>query len=245
MSSAIHIGTSGWSYKHWKGSFYPAGLKETDWLPFYSRHFSIAEINTSFYHLPKHQTVLNWMAKAPGDFLFCPKLCRYITHMKKLNEVEEPLNRFFDVFAPMHAQMGPVLVQLPPQLPFTRERAESFYHLLQNDFCAFSFVLEVRHQSWLQAESISLLKHYNIGLVISQSAGFFPYTEEVTAQNIYLRFHGPDALYASGYSNEALTYYAGKIKQWAQQGHTVWAFFNNDIHGFAPTDAQRLQQLCA
>lgn len=239
----IHIGTSGWSYKHWKGLLYPEGLKETLWLEWYSRSFGIAEINTSFYHLPKHQTVLNWMEKAPPQFLFCPKLSRYITHMKKLREVQEPLARFFDVFAPMQQNLGPVLVQLPPQLKFDYERAERFYNSLQKDFKTFSFVLEVRHDTWLQNDSLNLMAQHNIGIVISQSGGFFPYTEMVTATNVYLRFHGPEALYASGYSDESLQYYAQKIKDWVTEGHTVWAFFNNDIHGYAFADAQRLQQL--
>lgn len=240
----INIGTSGWSYKHWKDIFYPQGLKATAWLEYYSRFFNIAEINTSFYHLPKHQTVLNWMEKAPPGFLFCPKLSRYITHMKKLKEVEEPLERFFDVFLPMQQHMGPVLVQLPPQLKWDYDRAEPFFRLLQKDYKAFTFVLEVRHDSWLHNDSLNLLAQYNIGLVISQSGGFFPYSEMVTAQNVYIRFHGPRELYASGYSDEELQYYAQKIKSWVQDGHTIWAFFNNDIHGFAFADAQRLQQMC-
>jgi uncharacterized protein YecE (DUF72 family) len=239
----IHIGTSGWSYKHWKGLFYPEGLKETLWLEYYSRTFDIAEINTSFYHLPKHQTVLNWIEKAPEGFLFCPKLSRYITHMKKLKDVEEPLQRFFDVFAPMQAHTGPVLVQLPPQLKFDYARAESFYATLQKDFKTFSFVMEVRHDSWLQNDSLNLMAAHNLGIVISQSGGFFPYTEMVTATNVYIRFHGPHELYASGYSDESLHEYAQKIKAWVAEGCTVWAFFNNDIHGYAFADAQRLQQL--
>ena len=243
MNSNIHIGTSGWSYKHWKGLFYPEGLKTTLWLEYYSRTFNIAEINTSFYHLPKHQTVLNWIEKAPEGFLFCPKLSRYITHMKKLKEVDEPLQRFFDVFLPMQAHMGPVLVQLPPQLHFDYERAESFYKSLQKDYKTFSFVMEVRHDSWLHNDSLNLMAQYNLGIVISQSGGFFPYTEMVTAQHVYIRFHGPDALYASGYSDESLAYYAQKIKAWVADGHVVWAFFNNDIHGYAFADAQRLQHL--
>ncbi|MGV3657053.1 MAG: DUF72 domain-containing protein [Chitinophagaceae bacterium] len=244
MSSHIHIGTSGWSYKHWKGLFYPQELKEPEWLAYYARTFGIAEINTSFYHLPKNQTVFNWMEKAPPHFLFCPKLSRYITHMKKLKDVEEPLQRFFDVFAPMQPQMGPVLVQLPPQLKWDYDRAEAFYSLLQKEFKTYEFVIEVRHDSWLQSDSLTQMAKYDLGVVISQSGGHFPYTEMVTAKNIYLRFHGPRELYASGYSHEELQYFAQKITAWAQQGHRVWAFFNNDIHGYAFADAQQLKRLC-
>ncbi len=244
MGGNINIGTSGWSYKHWKGLFYPQGLKEPEWLSYYARTFGIAEINTSFYHLPKHQTVLNWIEKAPRNFLFCPKLSRYITHMKKLKEVEEPMQRFFDVFAPMQQQMGPVLVQLPPQLKWDYDRAEAFYGLLQKEYKTYEFVIEVRHDSWLHSDSLTQMAKYDLGIVISQSGGHFPYTEMVTAKNIYIRFHGPRELYASGYSHEELQYYAQKIETWVAQGHRVWAFFNNDIHGYAFADAQRLKQLC-
>ena len=146
---------------------------------------------------------------------------------------------------PCSARMGPVLVQLPPQLKLDYERAENFYETLQKDFKTFSFVVEVRHDSWLQNDSLNLMAQYNMGIVISQSGGFFPYTEMVTATNVYIRFHGPRELYASGYSDESLHYYAQKIKAWVAEGHAVWAFFNNDIHGYAFADAQRLQQLLA
>lgn len=242
-NGTIHIGTSGWSYKHWKDLFYPAGLKTTEWLTYYSEHFNIAEINTSFYHMPKHQTVLNWMEKAPAGFRFCPKLSRYITHMKKLKEVEEPLERFFDVFAPMYPNMGPVLVQLPPMLQFHYDKATHFYELLHHRFGAYEFVMEIRHDTWLTDDSLTLMAKYNLGLVISQSDGIFPYSEMVTAKNVYVRFHGPRELYASGYSDEALEDYARKFTGWTAEGHVVWAFFNNDIHGHAFKDAQRLKEL--
>src|SRR5687768_8695063 len=107
MVKKIHIGTSGWSYKHWKEDFYPKGLKQTDWLSFYARSFSITEINTSFYRLPAAETVINWTKKVPKKFLFCPKMSRYLTHMKKLHDPEEPLERFFEIFQPMKKTNGP------------------------------------------------------------------------------------------------------------------------------------------
>ena len=239
----VHIGCSGWSYKHWKEDLYPAGLKTTDWFAYYAALFDCVEINTSFYHLPKEQTVVNWAAKAPPGFLFCPKLSRYITHMKKLRDVEEPLERFFSIFAPLYHLMGPVLVQLPPVLKFNYEVAEAFFHLLKKHYKEHRYVLEVRHSSWLSDESLVLLTKYEIGLVIAQSGGFFPYSEAITAPDIYLRFHGPADLYASPYSDEMLAGYAAKIRQWTAEGHTTWAFFNNDIHGHAFRDAQRLKAM--
>jgi uncharacterized protein YecE (DUF72 family) len=239
----LHIGCSGWSYKHWKELLYPAGLKTTEWFGYYATLFDCVEINTSFYHLPKEQTVINWAAKAPPGYLFCPKLSRYITHMKKLRGVEEPLERFFTIFEPLQAFMGPVLVQLPPMLKFNYEVAEAFFSLLKKAYGRYDYVLEVRHDSWLSDESLVLLTQYEVGLVISQSGGFFPYSEAITAPNIYLRFHGPAELYASPYSDEMLAAYAHKIRQWTSEGYSVWAFFNNDIHGHAFRDAQRLKTL--
>jgi uncharacterized protein YecE (DUF72 family) len=238
----VYIGTSGWSYKHWNGIYYPPGLKTTEWLTYYSRQFAVAEINTSFYHMPKHQSVLNWMEKVPPGFRFCPKLSRYITHMKKLKEPEEPLARFFDVFAPMQPRMGPVLIQLPPSLKWDYDRAAHLYGHLKKLYAEYAFVLEVRHATWLENDSLNLMAQHEIGLVISQSAGVFPYSEMVTAKTVYLRFHGPEALYASAYSEADLDYYAGKIQYWVEEGHEVWAFFNNDIHGHAFRDAARLKE---
>lgn len=237
----LHIGTSGWSYKHWSGIYYPPELKPTEWLTYYSQQFSVTEINTSFYHMPKHQSVLNWLAKVPDGFRFCPKLSRYITHMKKLKEPEEPLERFFDVFAPMQKAMGPVLVQLQPSLKWDYDRAAHLYGLLKKLYRQYDFVVEVRHNSWLKNDSLNLMAQYEIGLVISQSDGVFPYSEMVTAKNVYLRFHGPAALYASPYSDADLDYFAKKIRDWMEEGHVVWAFFNNDIYGHAFRDAARLK----
>ena len=243
MAENIYIGTSGWSYKHWKGIFYPPKLKATDYLAYYAQYFDIAEINTSFYHLPKPETVLGWIEKVPPQFKFCPKMSRYLTHMKKLTHPEEPLERFFDIFQPMQSLMGPVLVQLPPFLKFNYEVAEHFYQLLSTTYKAYEFVMEVRHATWLQEESLTLMAKYNIGLVISQSGHTFPYSEMITAKNIYIRFHGPKELYASSYSDDMLIYFAEKCNQWKAEGHIIWAFFNNDIHGYALSDARRLMHI--
>jgi uncharacterized protein YecE (DUF72 family) len=239
----IHIGTSGWSYKHWKNIFYPAGVKATDYLSYYAQHFNIAEINTSFYHLPKEQTVKDWAAKVPPQFKFCAKMSRYLTHMKKLHNPEEPLERFFSVFSFMQAVMGPVLIQLPPILKFNYTVTEHFYQVLNNLYNQYEFVLEVRHPTWLRTDSLTLMAKYNIGLVIAQSGHNFPYAETITAKNIYIRFHGPNELYASSYTNEMLCHFAAKFKEWRSNGHVIWAFFNNDIHGYAISNAKSLIQL--
>jgi uncharacterized protein YecE (DUF72 family) len=240
MKGGIHIGTSGWSYKHWKGSFYPEKLPSTEWLPFYAQSFKTTEINGSFYRLPSHETVLKWMEQVDDDFLFCPKMSRFLTHMKKLRDPEEPLERFFGIFEPMKKMMGPVLLQLPPMLKFNYDIAEYFYKLLKQEYRQYEFVIEIRHDTWLQEESLTLMTKYDVGFVISQSGDEFPYSETVTAKNIYVRFHGPKELYASSYSDTMLKAFAKKFRKWTAEGHVVWAFFNNDIHGYATGDAKRL-----
>jgi uncharacterized protein YecE (DUF72 family) len=243
MKTGIYIGTSGWSYNHWKNIFYPPKLKTTDWITYYSNHFKATEINASFYKLPTRETVIEWTKKVPKDFLFCPKMSRFLTHMKKLIAPEEPLERFFGIFAPMKKMMGPVLLQLPAMLKFNYERAEHLYHLLKTTYKKYTFVMEIRHASWHEERSLTLMAKYNIGLVVSQSGDRFPYSEMITAKNIYIRFHGPGQLYASPYSDDMLNEFATKFKAWEKEGHVIWAFFNNDVHGYAIEDAKRLLEL--
>ena len=243
MERKIHIGTSGWSYKHWRELYYPPKLAASKWLPFYAADFSASEINASFYKLPTQETAMKWASQVPADFIFCPKMSRFLTHMKKLRDPEEPVERFFSVFHVIKDRLGPVLIQLHPLLKFNYDTAEHFYTLLKKEYRDYEFVVEVRQDSWLSEESLTLMTKYDIGLVISQSGGDFPYCEMITAKNIYVRFHGPKALYASPYSDTMLRDFARKFRSWVKEGHIVWAFFNNDIHGYAPVDAKRLQKL--
>ncbi len=243
MKQRIHIGISGWSYKDWKELFYPADLKPTQWLTYFSKTFNITEINSSFYHLPLKKTVEGWVQKVPGNFLFCPKISRYLTHIKRLKEPEEPLERFFSVFEPMKHKMGPVLVQLPPSLKFDRDVALHFYIVLKKHYPEYDFAIEVRHASWLDEDSLTLMAKYNMAFVISQSGKGFPYAETVTAKNIYVRFHGPKELYASSYDDETLQTFAKLFKRWKKEGHTIWAFFNNDYFGYAIKNCLRLREI--
>jgi uncharacterized protein YecE (DUF72 family) len=163
--------------------------------------------------------------------------------MKKLNDPEEPLERFFGIFGPMKKMMGPVLLQLPAILKFNFDKAEHLYRLMKTKYRKYDFVMEVRHDSWLEEQSLTLMTKYDIGLVISQSGERFPYSEMITAKNIYIRFHGPHQLYASSYSDEMLKGFAKKFKKWEREGHVIWAFFNNDVHGYAIENAKRLFEL--
>ncbi|MES2702250.1 MAG: DUF72 domain-containing protein [Bacteroidota bacterium] len=240
----IHIGTSGWSYKGWRGPFYPQKLRAADWLNFYAGQFTTTEINASFYRLPTIETVTKWAAHTPAHFLFCPKMSRYLTHMKKLLDPEEPLERFFAVFDNIKDRLGPVLIQLPAQVRYNEGKIEHFFKVLKKVYRDHEFVLEFRHDTWLEKGALAMLSEYDVGAVISQSGVGWPYTEMVTAKNIYVRFHGPGKLYASSYSDDMLKGFAKKFRKWVKQGHTVWAYFNNDVHAYAVKDAARLKAFC-
>lgn len=241
MQGAIHIGTSGWSYKDWRGRFYPEKMVTTDYLAYYAQHFSTTEINTSFYHLPRAETIKHWASVVGKNFIFCPKISRYVTHIKKLEDPRETLPKFFELFDPVKQQLGPVLIQLPPSLSFDEEKAIEFYKALKH-YKGYHFALEGRHESWLAKESIALLKKYGIAFVIAESGRRRPYVEKFTDRHVYLRFHGADDHYAS-YPDEVLHSFAQKIKQWKKEGHIVWVFFNNDGNAHAVFNAKKLIEM--
>lgn len=241
--SRLYIGTSGWSYKHWEGIFYPKEVKLAKYLEYYTTKFNCVELNSSFYHLPQKKTVSGWVQRTPDAFKFCPKLSRYITHQKKLIDIEEPLQKFFDLFEEMKKKLGPVLIQLPPGLEFDPSLIEEFLELLKKRYHSHRFAIEVRNRTWITDHFFNLLEKYGIAFVIADSGTRFPYHETVTTDFVYLRFHGHESLYASNYSEADLAGYAQKIKHWLEQGNKVWGFFNNDFHGFAVKNAERLRNL--
>jgi uncharacterized protein YecE (DUF72 family) len=229
-------------YTHWRKVFYPQGLPQRCWLDYYSKHFDCTEINGSFYRLPTKPTVIHWQETVSKQFRFCPKISRFITHAKKLNDPEQAVPRFFDVFDALSRNCGPVLIQLPAQLGFNLEKASHFFDYLTRHYRSFQFSLEPRHEGWLKPEAIQLLKRYDIGWVIGYSGSRFASAAEITANHIYLRFHGPDGSYAKGYSKKFLLEEAGRCKDWAAAGNKVWAFFNNDLGGHAFRDALFLKE---
>ena len=236
----IHVGTSGWHYKSWIGEYYPKGMKTTDWLSYYTHDFQTTEINNSFYRLPKKEVAEGWAAKVPEHFRFSPKFSRYLTQMKKLNDPEEPFERFFSVFEAMKKKLGVVLLQLPPGLGFKEAKTKHVFELIKHQYHSYRFAIEVRHDSWICKEAFKLMEDYNIAFTISQSGVGWPYVERLTAKHVYVRFHGPKQLFASPYSDAQLKSYAKKFKQWAKQGHTIWAYFNNDMYVDAIFNAKTL-----
>jgi uncharacterized protein YecE (DUF72 family) len=225
------------------GVFYPEGLPPASYLSFYAGHFPVTEINTSFYRLPKPSTISNWVSVVPGRFRFCPKISRYITHVKKLNDPELILPRFFDIFEPIKKRLGPILIQLPDSVAFHIEKADPFFKILHDTYSGYRFALEIRHPSWMEEEALHLLKNYHIAWVIAESGGRWPSAEIVTDKHIYLRFHGPNGYYDTSYPDRVLRECARKCREWAASGHTVWVFFNNDGHGYAIENARTLREL--
>jgi uncharacterized protein YecE (DUF72 family) len=239
----LFIGTSGWSYKHWAGLFYPPHIKPDKYLEYYMTRFNCVELNSCFYHLPKNTTINGWIHRTPSTFRFCPKLSRFITHQKRLNDVEEPMKKFFDLFKAMRSRLGPVLIQLPPGLLFSRSLVNDFLQLLKKQYNAYRFAIEVRHKSWITDVFFKMLAQHDIAYVIADSGKRYPYYEKVTTDFVYMRFHGPEKLYASDYHDYELKTYAEKITGWLKNDKEVWVFFNNDFQGYAIDNADKIKDM--
>ncbi len=242
-STGCFIGTSGWSYHHWSGIFYPENIRPGKYLEFYLTRFNCVELNSSFYHLPRESAVKGWLNRTPESFRFCPKLSRFITHRKRLVDCEDALGKYFDLFQAMKTKLGPVLIQLPPGLSFDGSLIRDFFNVLKKQYDQYRFAIEVRHDSWISDHFFHMLEQYGIAFVIADSGSRFPYHEAVTADHVYLRLHGPEKLYASDYDRADLHMYAEKIMRWISAGHEVWVFFNNDFGGFAVKNALELNAM--
>ncbi|MGC8777259.1 MAG: DUF72 domain-containing protein [Candidatus Caldatribacteriaceae bacterium] len=238
MVKRCFIGTSGWVYSHWKEVFYPLDVPQKDWLSFYAQFFDTVEINASFYHLPPASTFARWKAQVPPFFLFAVKASRYITHVKKLREVEEPLGRFYDALQGLGTHCGPLLFQFAPRTGFHRERFFAFVELLDP---SFRYVFEFRHPSFFCPEVYEILSQHDIALCLADTP-FFPYEEVLTASFVYLRLHGSESLYTHCYRDGELERWAEKIDRF-REAREVFCYFDNDYQGFAVQNALRLKEL--
>lgn len=235
----IFIGTSGWHYKHWKGPFYPRDIANRDLLEYYTRFFRCVEINNSFYRLPDCNVLNQWRESVPADFLFSVKASRYITHMKKLKDPEEPLERFLNRVAVLEDRLGPVLFQLPPSWHVNLKRLESFLDRLSSEF---QYTFEFRDPSWFDKQIFDLLAERNVAFCIYQ-LGDLKAPREVTADFVYIRLHGPSDSYQGNYSRRTLAGWAGAISSWVKQGKSVYCFFDNDQAGYAALNARELRKM--
>jgi len=304
--SHIFIGTSGFSYSHWKGIFYPQDLPPKNWFKFYCQNFQTVEINSSFYHLPKKETFEKWRREAGPDFVFSIKGWRWITHIKKLKDCQNEVEKFFKAAEGVWVQgcssrscqktancsknvgnysfegnsclknkvnnpcemttatsstpsplevKEVILWQLPPRLKADTKRLEEFLKILavyspsrcaagatppgRCSLSSWHHAFEFRNKSWLNEEVYELLKK-NSAAIVFQDYPEWPITQKVTADFVYLRFHGKTSLYSSCYTKKELKEWAEKIKEWLSRGLDVYGYFNNDAMGWAVENAKEL-----
>lgn len=283
--AAIHIGISGWRYAPWRGDFYPEGLTQKRELQFASRAVNSIELNGSFYALQTPKRYAEWYADTPKDFMFSVKAPRYITHILRLREVHKPMANFFaSGVLELREKLGPILWQFPPSFTFDPALFEAFLADLPTDTLqaatlarqhearlngkaslqahgkrALRHAVEIRHKSFAVPEFVQMLARHGVALVVADTAGKWPYLEDVTANFLYLRLHGDKQLYASGYTDEALERWGNRIERWAhgkqpadahlvdpqrkpaaRKQREVFCFFDNDIKVRAPFDARQL-----
>jgi uncharacterized protein YecE (DUF72 family) len=232
----IRIGTSGWTYKHWKGNFYPDNLPQRCWLEYYTEHFATVELNASFYHIPKASTARGWAERTPPDFRFSVKVSRLITHVHKLHGCQETVEWFFREMEPLRDKVAAFLFQLPPSFLPQPERLENFLSLLPPDN---RYVFELRNPEGYSGDIPKLLERFGIAFCIHDLQGQeTPHI--VTSSLVYIRFHGAEARYSGSYSEAELAEWASRIQSWSGEGREVLVYFNNDIGGFATSNARTL-----
>jgi uncharacterized protein YecE (DUF72 family) len=282
-SGDVRIGISGWRYKGWRGVFYPKGLQQRRELEYAAENFSSVEINGTFYSLQRPESFASWAANTPEDFVFAVKGPRFITHMKKLNDCETPLANFFasGIFRLGH-KLGPILWQLPPNLGFDAKRLETFFRLLPRDTreaaqlashhdhrlnnraelrpsvkMPIRHALEIRHETFRVPEFIHLLREHDIALVCADTVDW-PRLMDLTSDFVYVRLHGSEVLYVSGYEDVDIDAWACRVAAWAtgnepsdaecviekpgpqRKRRDVYVYFDNDAKVRAPFDAQAL-----
>ena len=284
--STIRIGISGWRYEPWRGVFYPKALAQRRELEFASRAFPTIEINGSFYSLQHPDSYQSWYRETPPGFVFAIKGGRYITHLLRLRNADRAIANFFasGIFN-LREKIGPFLWQFPPQFRYDEERFEAFFRMLPRDLgealclarrrdarmtgrCRLAIhdnirlrhAVEIRHESFVDERFVAQLRRHEIALVVADTAGKWPYFEDVTADFMYLRLHGDAELYVSGYTDAALERWADRIRAWAagaeprdakristrpaprRRSRDVYCYFDNDVKVRAPIDAHTLMR---
>lgn len=284
----IRIGISGWSYAGWRGSFYPKGLRQKEELAFAAETFRAIEINGTFYGLQNPQAFGHWREQTPDDFLFAVKGSRYITHMRRLLHIEAPLANFMaSGVLRLGPKLGPFLWQFPPRMAFDPARFEAFFALLPRDtekavalarrhdarldgrswldtdgHRGLRHAVEIRHESFCTPEFVELLRKHKVAMVCADTVEW-PLLTDVTADFVYVRLHGSEQLYASGYDSRALGVWAKRVRAWSEggdapdgrrvgrparprkSGRDVFVFFDNDAKVRAPFDAAELDRRLA
>ena len=233
MAAKMLVGTSGFVYDHWRGRFYPEKLAKAKWLGFYATHFTTVELNNSFYRLPSENAFANWRDSSPANFIFAVKVSRFITHIKRLKNIEDAVETFVTRAEILGEKLGPLLYQLPPNMHRNDGVLASFLSTLPQ---GMKHVFEFRHQSWLEEKVFEILRKYNVGLCIFDMPSL-TCPLAATADFAYIRFHGSTGLYFSCYSDEQLADWAKKLANLAANLKEIYIYFNNDAEAFAIRNA--------
>lgn len=234
----IRIGTSGFHYKHWVGTFYPPQTPPSRMLQYYLLHFDTVELNNSFYKLPSEEAFENWRNATPRRFLFAVKGSRFITHNKKLTDPRNALDNLIPRAEKLGSKLGPILFQLPPKWRCNVERLEEFLQVLPRKH---RYAFEFREDSWHCSEVLEVLRRYNAAYCMYELAGFST-QPEITADWTYIRLHGPEGKYQGSYSDETLQRWAADLDRWSSRLKAAYVYFDNDQAGYAATNALRLKQ---
>lgn len=232
-SARIRVGCSGWNYKSWRHTFYPSGLASSEWLRFYAAQFDTVEINNSFYRLPDKSVFAAWRRIVPAGFTFAVKASRYLTHMKRLRDPEEPVERLFAEARALGPTLGPVLYQLPPNLHLDVARLADFLAVLPP---RVRHVVEFRHPSWYVDATFACLESHGAVMCLHDKHGS-AIAEPLVGPFVYVRFHGPSGDYHGGYSAQQLRRWARVFSDAARAGRDVYAYFNNDPNAEAVRNA--------
>ena len=236
----FRIGTSGWTYKGWKGPFYPSTVRTNEWLKYYASRFTTTEINGSFYRTPSLDAVRVWQKTTPKDFLFAWKASKFITHWKRLTaKSENSIELMESRLATLGPKLGAVLFQLPPQFSKNGERLDAFLRMLPQ---RNRYVFEFRHPSWYDDDILDILRRHQAALCLSDHRDA-PAPWEITAPFVYFRAHGPGGHYSGSYSRKTLQSWAAALASWRRQKRDVFVYFDNDQKAAAPRDALRLIRL--
>lgn len=268
------IGVSGWRYARWRGDFYPEGLAQRRELEYIGQQFSSVELNGSFYSLQRPESYRRWRDSVPADFVFAVKGSRYISHMLRLQNSTQALANFFasGVLA-LGTQLGPILWQLPERQVFDPAGLESFLRSLPRTTGEAAhlarghderlegrawletetdqpirYALEPRSETFADDRCIALLQEHGVALTVADTAGRWPLFNTLTTDFVYVRLHGAEVLYHSGYTEQQLQQWASRVARWTDsdaEGRDVYVYFDNDAQGRAPHDARRLDELVA
>jgi uncharacterized protein YecE (DUF72 family) len=236
---AIHIGTSGWHYKHWLGDFYPERYAPDKMFSWYAREFHTVEINNSFYRLPEQKIFQRWKDLAPPGFIFAVKASRFITHIKRLKDAQDAVDLLFSRARRLGSTLGPVLFQLPPRWKANVERLAEFLSILPK---RHRFALEFRDESWYRPPVYELLRLHNVAICLHDWQEIRS-PKQLTANFTYIRFHGSGSRYGGNYPVACLREWADKIRSWQEELREVFVYFNNDIGGHAIRNARSLRAM--